>query len=220
MSSDSTIPLKRCNQCGETKPLEEFYSNKDAKDGRRSPCKACEAESDRRYRAENSEERAEYQRLYRAANPEKVAEYQRRYRAENPEKIAEGKHRWCAANPDALRANGQRRRARKQGLPDTFTAQDWQRCLDYFNGCCAACGRQLKDLFSTHTAAADHWIPLNSPDCPGTIPTNMVCLCHGKGGCNTSKQDTPAAEWLTEKYGTKKAVQILARIQAYFDSLD
>jgi hypothetical protein len=67
--------------------------------------------------------------------------------------------------------------------------------------------------------AADHWIPLASPDCPGSIPTNIVPLCHGEGGCNNSKGKHNPVEWLDRRFGKRKAKQVLARILAYFDTL-
>jgi hypothetical protein len=64
-------------------------------------------------------------------------------------------------------------------------------------------------------------IPLTDPrpDNPGTVPTNIVPLCHGVDGCNLSKSNGDPIEWLTSRYVPRKAKQILARIQAYFDSL-
>jgi hypothetical protein len=109
-----------------------------------------------------------------------------------------------------------RRRAKFLALPDTFTVDDWIFALAYFHGCCAACGRQLNDLFGERTAAADHWIPLNAPDCPGTVPENIVPLCHGKDGCNNSKHAKHPIEWLIERFGKHKANQINQRIQEFF----
>jgi hypothetical protein len=120
-------------------------------------------------------------------------------------------------NPKIIRNITLRRRARKLALPDYFTILDWQYALDYFNDCCAACGRQLTDLFGTHKANADHWIPLASPDCPGTVPGNIVPLCGGEGGCNNSKSDKDPEEWLIARFGKRKGKAILQRINAYFD---
>jgi hypothetical protein len=102
---------------------------------------------------------------------------------------------------------------RKRRLPDTFTDQDWQRALEYWGHQCAVCGRP-RGLW--HTLAADHWIPLSDPDCPGTIPTNIVPLCHGEGGCNNSKRSRSPQDWLEAKLGRKQAFQKLIEIDAYF----
>lgn len=108
------------------------------------------------------------------------------------------------------------RRARERALPCTLTAREWQNALNYFHGCCAVCGRQLKDLLNTHTVAADHWIPLVDPKCPGTVVHNMLPLCHGIGGCNNSKHTKDPVIWLTEKLGKRAAKKKLAEIEAYF----
>jgi hypothetical protein len=111
------------------------------------------------------------------------------------------------------------RRTREENLPVAYSPDDWQRALDFFGGCCAVCGRQ-PGLWNV--IAADHWIPINSDSCPGTVPWNIVPLCHdkrgGSGGCNNSKRDKPAGEWLVEKYGKRKGAAILRRIEVYLES--
>jgi hypothetical protein len=101
---------------------------------------------------------------------------------------------------------------RKRRLPDTFTEQDWQRALDYWDHKCAVCGRP-RGLW--HTLAADHWVPLTSPECPGTVPTNIIPLCHGEGGCNNSKGKKMPDAWLKQKLGPKQASQKQLEIDTY-----
>jgi predicted HNH restriction endonuclease len=115
-----------------------------------------------------------------------------------------------------MRINGHNRQARKRSLSNTFTPTQWQQALDYFNGCCAVCGNQLKDLFGEVTVHADHWIPLTSSECPGTIATNMICLCNK---CNLSKHNTMPVVWLRRRYSERKARQIEKRIAEYFEWL-
>ena len=118
------------------------------------------------------------------------------------------------------RARAHTRAAHKLNLPSTLTNEQWQHALNYFKGCCAVCGRPLRDLFGTHFAAQDHWIPESSPNCPGYIATNIVPLCHGLDGCNNKKYNTMPDVWLEREYGKRKAKQIIARIEAYFRSLN
>lgn len=178
----------------------------------------------------------------RAANPEK---YRARDRKRDRSRINERKRDYYAADPgkhrrqarESMARNLDARRlrnwewrntergkivgrvlqiryyARKRQLADCFTAEDWQIALDYFGGCCAACGRP-SGLW--HTMAADHWIPLSKGG--PTTPENIVPLCHGAGGCNNSKGDKPPAEWLIEKFGTRKGRAILKRIEAFLES--
>ena len=112
-----------------------------------------------------------------------------------------------------------RRVSNKQKLTCRYSKQDWEYAMAYFHGCCAVCGRQLNDLFGDHTAAMDHWIPLSSPDCPGTIPENIVPLCHGLNGCNNSKGAKDPYQWVLEKFSPREAKNILNRIAQYFSSL-
>lgn len=100
-----------------------------------------------------------------------------------------------------------------------FSSLDWKRCLAYFKDRCAVCGRDLSDPFGDYTASADHWIPISSADCPGTIPSNIVPLCHGKNGCNNSKHNRLPIEWLVKKFGESQASEITQRIEAYFNWL-
>lgn len=152
-----------------------------------------------------------------ASNKDRIKETNKKWKDRNPEKFKTTARRWGQNNPDKLRATKQRRRARERAMPDTFTAQDWQRAVDYFHGRCAVCERQCKDLFGERTIAADHWIPLNSPDCPGTVPTNMIPLCHGSDDCNCSKGHKDPIEWLIWKFGKRKANEILKRVNTYFE---
>lgn len=182
--------FKYCIDCNQALPVTDFYLEARRIDGLKPNCKECSKARSKKWAKENPDRSKEISKQYIANNP---LEYKAR------QKVAQAKRR------TALRQ-----------LPSTLTARDWEIALVYFNGCCAVCGRQLKDLFGTHTAAADHWIPVASPDCPGTTPTNIVPLCHGEGGCNNLKYATLPAVWLTRKFGKRKANEILARVEAYF----
>jgi hypothetical protein len=239
-------PLKRCSVCGAMLPATAEYFTRDRsnKDGLRTQCKPCYRAKQRRWYEEDAERYHSYARKYYAQSPEKVKKRvrewertdlgkarHREYRQKNAPKLSAyfrehyRKNRdarirqasdWIRQNPERRRVILQRREARKHSLPDAMTGQDWQYALAYFSHRCAVCGRPI-GLW--HTLAADHWIPLSNPRCPGTVPTNIVPLCHGQGGCNNSKNDRDPEEWLVEKFGKRRAHQILSRIQAYFASL-
>lgn len=102
---------------------------------------------------------------------------------------------------------------RKRNLPTAFTARDWENALEYWEHRCAICERP-RGLW--HTLAQDHWVPLTSPDCPGTVPTNILPLCHGTDGCNNSKGKKLPGPWLREKLGARRAGRKLREIQDYF----
>lgn len=152
-----------------------------------------------------------------AANRDKVNAKNRRYQKRHPENAAKHVKLARLRHPETKKVSDQRRRARKHNLPDTFSAADQRRMMDYFDHRCAVCDRPA-GLW--HTIAADHWIPLSDPNCPGTVKENMVPLCHsqrlGDDGCNNTKWKTDPVEWLTERFGTRKAKRILKRIEDYF----
>ncbi len=221
---------KTCTKCGQTFPATlEYFPKRD--NHLHSWCRACKLDYNNQWRHKNPEKDLAHKQKWNDANPDKMEIKRKRYYAENREwyleysrnhhvankdKSKEQQRLWKKANPDKVKATYHRYIAKKRGLPNTFTAQDWLHCLEYFNYCCAVCGSQLRDLFGDVVPHADHWIPLASPECTGTIPRNMVCLCND---CNFTKNRTLPLEWLTRKYGAKKAKAILARIHQYFESL-
>lgn len=176
-----------------------------------------------KYRSERKERYRELTRKSYRKNKAKYVSQNKQYRKrpEVKKRQADYMRVWTQENRDKVKVIAIRREARKRELPDTFTVEQWQFALNYFNGCCAVCGRQLHDLFGTHTAAADHWIPLSyeGEDNPGTVATNIVPLCHGEDGCNNSKRNLLPDVWLVSKFGKRDAVVILARVNTYFDSI-
>lgn len=227
---NNNIPLKKCTKCGVEYPAttEHWHKQKLGKYGLRAICKLCS----KKYRQEHAEEisaygyanrdkRREYHRQYnytwhrqnRAHRSEKARAY---YQADK-ERIQARNRVYNRSHPEVLRTAFYRNYTKKRSLPNTLTTKQWEMALSYFNGCCAVCGRQLKDLFKTHTAGLDHWIAITNPDCPGTVVTNIIPLCHGLGGCNNSKGNKPPFEWLVAIHGRRKANGILKRINAYFE---
>lgn len=64
--------MKRCKKCGVTKPLDDFYAEKTARDGHRPECKACALEYRKRWYRENRERSIAYVRSWQQANPERL----------------------------------------------------------------------------------------------------------------------------------------------------
>jgi len=172
-------------------------------------------EASRVYRKANPDKVREGRRVYYAANSEKLREKNRVYRVANSEKVRERKRVYNAANPEKGRVHNQRRRARKANLPNTLTAAEWYYAIDYFHGCCAVCGRQLKNLDKTRRGSADHWIPLTKGG--GTTADNIVPLCSGEDGCNNRKGNKDPEVWLAQQFSKHEAKKILQRINAYFE---
>lgn len=236
--------LKRCTKCGIEYPATSEYFHRDGKK-LRANCKACVRDYFQANADHIHEQKREYMREYTEINSERIREYQRKRTAEktrirrenrpvrerlSPEQLLENARAYKKRNAERIAKSKRdywqtpegkakhreyklRRRARKLALLSTYTAADWQIALDYFGGGCAACGRQ-QGLW--HTLAADHWIPLSKGG--PTTPDNIVPLCHGVGGCNNSKRDRDAAEWLISTFGKRKARAIQQRIEAYLKS--
>lgn len=226
----SDYTTKNCTKCGNIYPmtLEYFCAESRRKDGLRSICKECEfkyrqanrdriAENSRKYNAKNKDKRREYNQInkekkreymreYHSANRDERLEYHKKYKLTNKDKLEE----YRLANRDKYRINTSRYRARKRQLPDTFTSEQWLTCLEYFNYTCTVCDIS----FENAKPHADHWMPLTSSECIGTVANNMVCLC---ASCNTSKGYKLPDIWLVERYGVDKANEVLEKIKCYFD---
>jgi hypothetical protein len=209
--------FKRCSGCKTTKRLIDFNLHRGMLDGRQTICKECQSQTQTKRRAEDEEYRLkEIQRCadYRLNNLEKEQERGRKYNQEHPEEARLSHRAWAAANPAAIRNYSARRRARESGLPDTLTTADIAFLYQYWGFACAVCGKE-EGLFNLKLAL-DHWIPINDPACPGTVRTNILLLCHGRGGCNNSKHGKDPVLWLTRRYGERRAKAILKKIDAYF----
>lgn len=244
----SSLPYKTCSKCGVEYPetAEYFQKQKHGKNGLMSWCKKCHNEYTRthetkeakrargiEYRATHPDEAAKkYQ--YWLENKDKYASWNRQWRQRNKTRVRDRDRRYQLTpvrrakqktyrenNRHIIKAATHKRRARERQLPSDFTKEDWEIAVVYFNGCCPVCGRQFFDLFTTLTVAQDHWIPTNSPSCPGNIPSNIIPLCHSKQmgalGCNNRKGDKNAFEWLVSEYGKAKARRILVKIETFFE---
>lgn len=215
-----SIPQKRCTKCGNEYPAtaEYFKADKRNRSGLHSWCRECERVSSTRWNDEHPERMYENNKNWKHNNPDKVLKSKGNYRRKHTEQIRESYRKQRDENPDRFRSYRHNRNARKRGLPNIFTTADWDRALEYWGHRCAACGRP-RGLF--HTISADHWIPLSSSDCPGTIPGNIIPLCHsiksGEDGCNNTKSNRDAHEWLVSRFGEHKAKQIEKRVQDYFE---
>lgn len=207
--------IKTCNRCNRDYPAttEYFAKRSNRASGLQSQCKQCDKIRNKKMRTENHKQILNAQRNWRTKNRVRHNTYNRNWNRQNTVHIQER----LKANPEIYRVHTQQRLARKRGKPDAFSKADWLRCIKYFNYQCAACGR-LAD--SQHIIAMDHWIPLSHPDCPGTIPTNIIPLCHsikgGNDGCNNAKSNRDAHEWLIFTFGEQKAADIENLVQKYF----
>lgn len=159
-----------------------------------------------------------YSRKHYAKNPEPYKANAKAWRSKNRERHNELNREWDKSHPESARRKSAKRRAIKRQAITRWTTTDERHALEYFDYKCAICGKSI-GLWSM--LVFDHWIPMAGGG--NNTPDNLVPICHskkdGQGTCNESKADRNPADWLTERYGKRKAKTILARIQAYFDSL-
>jgi hypothetical protein len=229
-----TAPKKVCSRCSLSFPWEAFVTQKHTPDGMGYWCRECrntwwnewhavnKAPQRALEAAERKKERARLKALLpppdkKPRNAEKHRMANAAYRLRHPERIPiierKARSKYLAKHPELPRIGKQRYEARKRGLPDSFTEEQWHFALTYWQHCCAVCGSQ--ESFWT-TFAADHWIPLASPNCPGTVATNIIPLCHGGRGCNNSKNASEPHAWLVKRLGARKAAKIEKAITTYF----
>ena len=165
------------------------------------------------YYRENKEELLEKQRIYKEEHQEEIRERARLHTRQNLITLLAKLRAWKKEHPENVSIQVARRNARKRKLPDTWTIEQQTFMLEYWHNACAICGNQKSLLW---TLASDHWIPFNAPNCPGTVATNMIPLCHGNQGCNNSKGYSEPHGWLVHRFGPKKAATIEKAIATYF----
>lgn len=90
----------------------------------------------------------------------------------------------------------------------------WFRALDWWGHRCAVCDIPFDETISYRSAHADHWVPQDSPLCPGTIATNIIPLC---AECNGRKSANPPYLWLVSKLGHAQANRKMLEIMRYFE---
>lgn len=96
--------MKRCSQCGEDRPLDGFYKDARARDGRRADCKRCANERSAGWAREHPDKRKEITKRYRSANKATLTAKYRDWELKNREKAAARKKRYRAANKQKVMA--------------------------------------------------------------------------------------------------------------------
>lgn len=213
------VVQKTCTRCGQTKDAHDFYNSRTSPDGKLAACRTCSRARALKWYHDNSNRIAEQRRRKQKEHPERAALYARTYRRNHPDKAEAAKVRarqWRKNNWGKIKhasiVNKHRRRARANELASTFKSSDWRKSKEYWKNCCAYCGRAPGP---GQSLAQEHFIPLNKGG-PYTA-TNIIPACHDIDGCNNSKADQDAEQWLTKKFGSEYAADVLRDIRLYFD---
>jgi hypothetical protein len=83
--------VKRCNGCGDIKPLDSFYANPKGRGGLRPECKDCTKGRRREWYVRNRDRETERVRQWALANPDKIAERVAASRGTEAKKLADRK---------------------------------------------------------------------------------------------------------------------------------
>ena len=176
-------------------------------------------ERDREWRKNNPDKvKASKKRDYEKNKLKRKVTMRKNYEKNKPVYIERGK-KWKKANPEKVKVNTLKRIIRKRSLPMSYSPKDWITALEYFNHQCAICGYDCSNPNDNRVLAQDHWIPMEYKgiDNPGTVPTNIVPLCHGTDGCNNLKHDFMPDVYLNKCFGYTVACEIQKKITDYFD---
>jgi hypothetical protein len=124
--------MKRCPNCGTTKPLSAFHRDKTKANGHVSRCKDCS----------NAKDRVEYDpEQYRArylGNRDAILARSKAWSAANPEKVRQYAREAARRNPARAREKGQARSMKRHGGQD-----EWARMYQAQDGLCYLCQRPL-----------------------------------------------------------------------------
>jgi hypothetical protein len=147
----TSMPVKRCSECGLKKNVEEFGARSASRDGLRSHCKPCGKTRVAKYREEH---------------PEKYAATQRRYLEKNRERLNAKSSAWNRANRSRVRANHQRctrmaswmkflatksrHDAKRRGRDCDLTETDIRELFERQKGHCFWLGIELKPSLEPH----------------------------------------------------------------------
>ncbi len=96
---------KKCSQCHEIKPLSEFTSRKEAKDGKRKECKGCKTAYNAKWFTENREKSLAKSRAWRENHPEKIKANAKKWYWKNRDIALAKGQQWRSENADRHRKN-------------------------------------------------------------------------------------------------------------------
>lgn len=177
--------LSKCQSCGEIKEKDSFYKDINKSDGVSSYCKPCVLIKQREKRALLGDKALATRRKWAEANRERLREQDKIYRESNREK---------------MRVIEQRRRARKQSLPDTLTEDETKTILTHFGNKCALCNSPAESL--------DHFIPLATGK-GGTTKENIVPLCNKMNSSKLARNPFIWAEQTLNEDGRERFNELI-----------
>lgn len=179
--------MKHCRKCDTTKPLDEFYNNRSASDGKGSYCKPCWSAYMReqtvkhrqrknattaKWYQRNRERKATQVRAWREVNSDRVRAVQAEYRRAHKGELVDKRAQWQNDNPHLVRAAALRAVAKRKGATVyTITLHDLIRVL---TSPCSFPGCRRDDI------ELDHIIPLSRGGSHGIGNIQALCGHHNR----------------------------------------
>lgn len=150
------VNQKACKDCGEIKPLSEYYKHPGMKEGHLNSRKECK-------------------KGYQHSRPyNKEYESKRNKTGKRKEFLATNLKRWRRENPQKMAVQLARRRARKLEAEGDFTVEEFEALCEKYGNMCLRCGD--RDVLLT----PDHVVPLSLGG--SNLLENIQPLC---GNCNS-----------------------------------
>jgi hypothetical protein len=97
------METKVCSRCESEKPVSEYYSDRNKKDGLCTMCKPCKKLGNKDSYIKHREARLNDVKRYSKLNKDKIAELNKKYREENREKILERNKQYRETNKDKIK---------------------------------------------------------------------------------------------------------------------
>ena len=162
-----------------------------------------------RYNSQNYDGYKQYMKEYRNDNSEKLRIARLEYYYKNKEKIKEKIKRWqkTKEGKEMTKIANHKRRAAKVNNGGSYTTEQWEECLGYFNNECAYTGRVLDNeiLHVEHIKAISKG---------GT--SYIWNLCPSIASANHSKYNSELEEWYKQQeYYSEERLNKIYKWQEY-----
>ena len=141
--------IKKCSKCGKLLVANtmNFYKDKNKKCGLRPECKICKIKYNNKYCIEHKDKRCESYSKYYYSHKEKVKKSKKEYK-----QTEKGKE---VTRNSKIKSRHKRRAIEKN---QTFTKEQIEEMMLFFDNCCAYSGKVLKDNINY---SIDHIVPLS-----------------------------------------------------------
>jgi 5-methylcytosine-specific restriction endonuclease McrA len=183
------VVLKKCSHCKVEKPISEFNKNRSKKDGLQDQCRDCQKISNSKYLSlhpeklkayyENNKPKVlEQMRVYREDNKDMIHRRKHLDYVRNKEKILKRNYAYQKSHPEVMRKHQLDRLAMKMNSDGSYTIEQWNNLVMFYDGHCLCCARIDLPL------EKDHVVPLSKGG--SNSIENLQPLCKP---CNSSKRD-------------------------------